>query len=124
MPTRGHAPEDYGLSLYWTVYLSSKLISKSNHKGMGRYLPAKYRAFENTIAQIAAVTCKRPMLEKAWVVIAPHFKNKSHCDLSNLPKSILDGLVKGGLFKYDKYICVTVLPAVYGDTDSSCEVWA
>jgi Holliday junction resolvase RusA-like endonuclease len=120
---RGYAPADYSLTLRWTIPLPFKLISKSNHKGLGRYLPAKYRVFEQSIARLAMHTCKRSLLPKGWVVIAPHFQNKRHCDLSNLPKSILDGLVKGGVFKDDKDVCVTVLPAVYSDTYSECEIW-
>ena len=120
---QGDNPRAYGMKLLFIIALPFKLISKSNHKGTGRYLPAKYRVFEESIAYCAIAACKKPMLKEAWCVIRPHFQNKIHPDLSNLEKSLLDGLVKGGVFSDDKYIACTVVPAIYGDECSEVEIW-
>lgn len=114
-------PRDAGLTKRWVIPIPFRLISKNKHT---RYLPAKYRVFEDAIARLALVTCKRPMLDFAWVVIRPHFKNKSHIDLNNCPKSLMDGLKKGGVFKDDKIIACNTVPAVYGDEHSEIEVWS
>lgn len=117
----GYGPADYGLTLLYTILVPFKLISKSNHKA--RYLAPKFRKFEQDLATLAKLKRIGPILEKGWVVILPHFKNKLHCDYGNLSKGILDGLVKGKSFVDDKYIATTTLPAVYGDQYSSIEVW-
>ncbi len=116
-------PEEYGMKKLWVVPIPFKLISKSNEKQPGHFLSAKFRVFEESIAFLAISTCKRPMLEKGWVVVRPHFRNRVHPDFSNLPKGIFDALKKGGVFKDDKYVACTVVPAVYGDLDSSVEIW-
>lgn len=116
-------PQDAGLSKLYVIPIPFKLISKSNHKGRGNFLPAKYRVFEESIARLAVASCKRPLLEHGWVVIRPHFKTRVHCDLNNLTKSIFDGLIKGGVFFDDKIIASTVVLGVYGDMLSEVEIW-
>lgn len=118
-------PKEAGLTKLFVIDLPFKLISKSNHKGAARYLPAKYRVFEESVAHMAFfATKKKCMMKEGWVVIRPHFKNKIHIDLANIGKSLIDGLVKGSVFSDDKYLAVTVVPAVYGDELSECEIWA
>jgi Holliday junction resolvase RusA-like endonuclease len=123
-PNDGYSPADYGLVRMFTIKVDFKLISKSNHKGMSRFLPEKYRHFEEAIAWLGVQACKRPRFASGWVVLRPHFKTKVHQDLANLDKSLLDGLVKGEVFEDDKDVSITVVPAVYGDFNSTVEIWA
>lgn len=118
-------PEAYGYKKKGTLTLPFKLISKSNWKPKGRfYLPQKYADFENRIAALALGRFGRREYTQGWIVLLPNFKTKTHPDLSNCTKSVCDGLVKGGLFKDDKLLAVTVCPPKYGDELSTLEVWA
>lgn len=118
-------PRDAGMKKLFVIPIPFKLISKSNHKGKGRYLPAKYRVFEESVAHLAFFAAKKQMMMKhGWIVIRPHFKDKIHVDLVNIGKSLVDGLVKGSIFSDDKYLACTVVPAVYGDEHSEVEIWA
>jgi len=119
----GLTPADYGMVKRFELGIPFQLISKSNSKAKG-YLEEKYKHYEESIAWIAASVCRRPMFEMGWVVIRPHFKNKAHIDLVNISKSLVDGLVKGMVFKDDKIIACTVVPLVYGDSKSIVEIWA
>ncbi len=115
-----YSPADYGMKHLHTVKIPFKLISKNKHT---RYLPKAYREFEEAVAHAALVVCRRPSYAMAWVVLRPHFKNKVHIDLNNTLKSLCDGLKKGGVFIDDKVIPCTVVPATYGDTQSTIEIW-
>lgn len=112
-----------GYVLRWTVALGGiQLVSKSNEKT--RWVSAKYKAFEESVAWLAASTCGKPALTEGWVILEPHFKTKTHPDASNLPKSLLDALVKAGVFKDDKHLGITVPPfPVYGDDRSLMHIW-
>lgn len=117
-------PRDAGMKKLFVVPLPSPLISKSNEKNGGRFLSAKYRVFEESVARMGLSVCRRPMIEVGWIVIRPCFKNRVHIDLTNSFKSCLDGLVKGGVFKDDKYIRGTVTEPIYGLGNSEAEIWA
>jgi Holliday junction resolvase RusA-like endonuclease len=123
MPSARYSPADCGLTLRHTMHVTTKLISKSNHKL--RYLPKKYREFEDHLAWLAGVVCSRPMHKgPGWVVIRPCFKTRSHVDPNNLPKSIMDALKKGGVYTDDKAWAVTVMPVCYCEEPSIIEIWA
>ncbi len=116
-------PKDAGLTLLHIIPIPFKIISKSNEKTAGRYLSAKYRTFEESVAYLAKATCGELMLKEGWAVIRPAFQNKVHSDLGNLSKGLLDGLKKGRVLHDDKYIACTVVPAVYGHTNGEIELW-
>ena len=122
----GQRPPDWGMRLIGSFHFGGKLISKSNWKPKGRaYLPKKYADFENRIAVHAKAAHMANGYPSGWVVIYPVFPTRTHVDLSNLPKSIIDGLVKGGVFSDDKNVSVTVTAARYAkDGASLIEVWA
>jgi len=74
-----------------------KLISKDNEKiqnRQGRYfLSAKYKAFSEKVRLFALNQYRgRPLENDIKVVVLAGFKDKRHCDCSNLPKGILDAL--------------------------------
>lgn len=104
------------------VTIPCKAISKSNDKS--RWLPIKYEVFEDMVAALAWNKIGATKISKGWVTLQCYFKDRKHSDLNNLCKSIFDGLVKGKVLKDDKYIAVTVFPAIYGKEDKfTLEVW-
>ncbi len=118
-------PIDYGYHLCGTCSLPFKAISKSNEKTRNHHLSDKFRAFEEAVAILTLNAFGRKKISVGWVIIEPYFSKRVHADLSNLPKSLLDGMVKGGVLKDDKNIAVTVLPAVYGKVDKiELKVWS
>ncbi len=117
-------PQDYGYKKIGYFDVPLKAISKSNEKTSFRHLSTKFVVFENTVAILGRAALRGPRLKLGWVIIRPHFKNRSHSDLNNLPKSIMDGLVNGLVLEDDKYIAVTVTPAIYDRTEKfTIEVW-
>jgi Holliday junction resolvase RusA-like endonuclease len=118
-------PKEYGYTLKGSIQVHLRLMSKSNFKPKGRiYLPKRLADFEGAIALLGIAQVGRLKLAEGWLVIRPHFATRIHPDLSNLPKSIMDGLVKGEVFADDKLVAVTVCPAVYERGEhSTLEVW-
>jgi hypothetical protein len=116
-------PEDLGYVKLWTVSLAGlALISKSNSKK--RYLSDNEKAFEESVGWLAKSTCGTPKLTEGWVELEQHFRTRTHPDASNLPKSLLDALVKAQVFKDDKHVGITVPPfPVYGDTNTLMHIW-
>ena len=118
-------PEDYGYKYLGTFYIPGKCRTKSNEKFANRRLSNEMRAWEDGVGLLAKVALGAKALSAGWIIIQPYFQNKKHPDLSNLTKSVFDGVVKGGVFKDDKYVACTVLPAVYGHGDKTgIIVWA
>ena len=98
--------------------MSLKAISKSNEKHKGHWLSPKYKAYEETIAILTRSAFGSKRYSKGWIQIQCYFKTKTHCDLNNIPKSLFDGMKKGGVLLDDKNFSVTVAPAIYCDRDS------
>ena len=74
-----------------------KLISKDNERiqnRQGRYfLSAKYKTFSEKVRLLAVSQYRgKPLEGNISVVIIVGFKDKRHCDCSNLPKGVLDDL--------------------------------
>jgi Holliday junction resolvase RusA-like endonuclease len=80
-----------------TLQFDFKLISKDNERiqnRAGRYfLSAKYKAFSEMV-RLSAVSQYRdkPLEGDISITIVAAFKDKRHCDCSNLPKGVLDDL--------------------------------
>lgn len=117
-----YSPSEYGMELMFTIPVDLKVISKSNSKA--KYLPEVYRTFEEGIAWLGAVRCKRPRFKGGWVVLRLHYKDRKHVDPTNSFKSLVDGLVKGLVFEDDDQVYGTVVPIVYGDLHSTVEIWS
>ena len=91
-----------------TIKFPFKAISKDNEKVFNRqgrpFLSAKYKKFAELVRLIAVSQYKgKPLEGNLWVEMCFNFKNKVRCDLSNLPKGILDAC-NGLLWKDDKQI--------------------
>jgi len=74
-----------------------KLISKDNEKIFNRrgrsFLSNKYRAFSDRTRFEAVIQYKdKPLKDNLSITIIAGFKDKRHCDCSNLPKGVLDDL--------------------------------
>jgi Holliday junction resolvase RusA-like endonuclease len=88
-----------------------KLISKDNSKAFNpithrSYLDPKYKAFEDRIRwETKSQYHGKPLEGDLKCVIIAHFKDKRHCDIGNLSKSVLDAL-QGILYDNDKQIVV------------------
>lgn len=133
-------PLDYGYKLLGDFNIPGKVVTKSNEKLLaaaprfnrrarpGRRLfinSPKVIAYENVVAFLAKTTFKHTAgLTRGWIIIQPFFKNHTHPDLSNLPKSIFDAMVNSGVLANDREIASTVLPAVYGPEERTrIELW-
>ena len=117
-------PEHHGYAHLGTFAIPGKCKSKSNEKLPNGRLSNEMRAWEDGVALLAKVAIGAGDRSAGWIVIQMWCANKKHIDFSNSPKSILDGIVKGGVFKDDKYLAVTVLPAKYGYGDKTViSVW-
>ena len=117
-----YSPSEYGMVLKFTVPVPFKVVSKSNSKS--KYLPETYRAFEEAVAWKAIEACRRPRFKVGWVVLRLHYKHRNHVDPTNSFKSLVDGLVKGEVFEDDDQVYGTVVPVVYGDLNSTVEIWS
>ena len=85
-----------------------RAISKDNKKifnKMGRpFTSAKYKQFERMIQLLAMNQYRGKLLEgDVAMTMTFYFKNKVHCDLSNLAKSVADSL-QSIVYKNDKQI--------------------
>lgn len=122
-------PSDLGYVKLWAIPVPYRLLSKSNDKSFNRktgqhFKSARFKAFEQSLAWLAVSVCGRPKLKEGWVVMEPHYAKRDAPDPSNLPKSVLDALVQGGIFEDDDKVGVTVPPhPVYGDFNSVVEIW-
>lgn len=101
------------------IHIPIRPRSKSNWKPTKRnYLHPVLKKFEEDIAACCKTIPRLPkMMTKGIVTIAPRFLKErgSRTDLTNLPKSIVDALVKAGIFSDDKDVSGTVLPAQFGE---------
>jgi Holliday junction resolvase RusA-like endonuclease len=116
-------PQELGMTYLGSFEVPGRLVSKSNFKPDGRYyLGAKFKAFEDKIAWLAK-TSLIPMGAKAgWVTIWPGSPNKRYIDLTNSFKSIMDGLVKAGIYSDDKDVAGCVMPMRIGQI-TCLEIW-
>lgn len=116
-------PKDYGFNFVAEIFLNIRCISKSNSKA--RWLEKRFKDFEDLII----LTCKKHShlktsdKETGFVIIKLSFKGR-RIDLNNSTKSIMDALVKARIFKDDRDVAVTVLPADLGKEDKIIiQIW-
>ena len=101
-----------------TINLPIRAISKDNEKIMNRsgrfFLSKKYKDFEKIVQQYFKVQYPHfnPLEGDLFIEIHYYFKDLKHCDLFNLPKSLMDAL-QGYLFKNDRQIKSAVLHIIY-----------
>lgn len=99
-------------------------ISKDNDKSIDRYgrrfVPRKFKNFENTLAlyfrQQVNPGFKRFETEELCVSLDFVFKNRIHGDIGNLPKSVLDSMNEL-LYKDDRQIKSLYIGIGYGKNE-------
>ena len=104
-----------------TLTFPFKCISKDNEKVFNKqgrfFLSAKFKAFESHIAWEAKSQYKGRVLEGSLMVyLKAYFKDKRHCDASNLFKGVLDSL-QGVIYKNDRQIKKATVEIFYWDKD-------
>jgi len=102
--------------VYETFHIEGKVISKDNARHFNKYgrsyLPKKFKDYENNVAMQV-----KPQVRKIYscdIVVYTDFymKNKKHCDLCNLTKSLYDSL-NGILWVDDRQIKECALRVIY-----------
>ena len=100
-----------------------RAISKDNEKVFNRsgrfFLSRRFKEFEQTLRDLL-----EPQLPKNYVILTTPvrvditfvFKNRVHCDLFNLPKSVCDAF-KNVLWKDDRQIKQGFLSVEYGERE-------
>ena len=104
-----------------TLTFPFKCISKDNEKVFNKqgrfFLSAKFKAFESHIAWEAKSQYKGRVLEGSLMVyLKAYFKDKRHCDASNLFKGVLDSL-QGVIYKNDRQIKKATVEIFYWDRE-------
>ena len=99
-----------------------RCISKDNEKIFNRqgrfFLSDKFKAFENDVAWAAKAQYKGKALEcDLEVYLKAYFKDKRHCDATNLFKGVLDSL-QGIIYLNDRQIKRAGVEIFYTGRDS------
>jgi Holliday junction resolvase RusA-like endonuclease len=80
------------------------------------YTPPKTRAYEEAVAMLARST-RESFIGDVHVLIDLTSKTKLRGDIDNYAKSILDGIVKGGLIVDDRDIIHLCVSKILSDDD-------
>ena len=101
------------------IVIKGKPISKDNQKrGQSRsgrfFIRPEYRKYEDNVGLQAAAQMigQPPFKDDLFVVFVFYLKNKRHCDLLNLPKSLCDAL-NGIVWEDDRQIKMAYLQIFY-----------
>lgn len=104
--------------MYIYIEIPVRAISKDNFKSFGKngrpFLSPKYKSFEYLCALYAKQQYRgKPLKGDLTVDIIFEFKDRKHCDLFNLPKSVCDAMNKI-LWEDDRQIKVATLNVFHG----------